>query len=111
MGRSRKVVYREAETLPAEEAKELLLEWRRQQNLVVSGLLEFWRKASPAQKQALPWYWETDEGGNPRVLRSRDGGILLQVARVPNGEPVLVWALSAGTLNLLQETLRELQGS
>jgi hypothetical protein len=109
--RRQKVVYREAEDLPVEEARDLLLEWRRQQNLVVSGLLEYWRKASPAQRQALPWYWDTDEAGNPTVLRSRDGAALLRVARVPSGEPVVVWALSAGTLSLLEETLRELRGS
>ena len=111
MKRSRKARYREAESLPPEEAKSLVLDWRRQQNLVVSGLLEWWRKASPAEKQGLAWYWESDEAGNPTLLRSRDGGVLLRVARIPSGEPVLVWALSAGTLSQLQETLREIRGS
>ena len=106
MTRSRKVVYIEADTLPAEEVKELLVEWRKQQNLVVSGLLEYWRKASPAQKQSLPWYWE--DGINPTVLRSRDGQVLLRIARIPSGDPVLLWALSAGTLDVLEVTLREL---
>ena len=107
MKRSRRVAYREAEVLPPEEVKGLLIEWRREQNLVVSGLLEFWRKASPAQRQSLPWYLEGEEGGHPTVLRSRDGELLLRISRTPSGEPVMVWALSAGTLNLVAETLRE----
>jgi hypothetical protein len=110
MKRSRKVVYREAEDLPPEETKDLLVEWRRQQNRVVSDLLDWWRKASPAERQGVPWYWDGEEGKPPTVLRSRDGEVLLWIARTPSGEPVLVWALSAGTLRLLQETLRELRG-
>ncbi len=108
MGRARKV-YLEAETLPAEDAKGLLIEWRKEQNLVVNGLLEFWRKASPAQRQSLPWYWEGENGDLPGVLRDRDGKVLLRVSRVPSGEAVLVWALSAGTLDLVAETLREVR--
>jgi hypothetical protein len=111
MKRSRKQVYREAEDLPIEEARDFLVEWRRQQNRVVSDLLEWWRKASPAERQRLPWYWEEGEGGQPTLLRSRDGELLLRVARVPSGELVLVWALSAGTLGLIEETLQELRSS
>ncbi|MCX2726029.1 hypothetical protein OO015_00715 [Thermomicrobium sp. 4228-Ro] len=110
MTRSRKLVYLEADTLPAEEVKELLVEWRKQQNLVVSGLLEYWRKASPAQKQSLPWYWEAEDGINPTVLRTLDGQVLLRITRIPSGDPVLLWALSAGTLAELEESLRGFRG-
>jgi|GEM_PF-6709698 len=111
MTRVRKREYLEADTLPAGEVKELLVEWRKRQNLVISGLLEYWRKASPAQKQSLPWYWEAEDGINSTVLRSRDGQVLLRIARIPSGDPVLLWALSAGTLDGLEETLRELRES
>ena len=111
MTRARKREYLEADTIPAEVAKGLLVEWRKRQNLVISGLLEYWRKASPAQKQSLPWYWEAEDGINSTVLRSRDGQVLLRIARIPSGDPVLLWALSAGTLDGLEETLRELQDS
>ncbi|GBD15292.1 hypothetical protein HRbin26_00179 [bacterium HR26] len=61
-----------------------------------------------AQSQSWPWGWRlTPDGASYAAITTRDGEILVRVQRLPNGKYTCLWALSAGTMQALAESLSQ----
>lgn len=108
MRRSRKGMDRIEELDPV-LLRSRMAEWKVDQNEVVNAFWEWWRKASDDERIRCPWYWESNDGKMPTVLRSRrDGAVVLKAYHLPSGEFAIVWVLSSGVLEEIRRYLVDL---